>query len=281
MIWDCGRFRFEFPRPTLLMGIVNVTPDSFADGGRYFSTEAAVRHGLELVAEGADILDIGGESTRPGALPVPEDEELRRVLPVIERLAGAVAVPLSIDTRKGAVARAAVAAGVTILNDIAANREGDELWPLAARTGAGYVCMHMQGTPQTMQCEPHYAAVVPEVRAFFAERLAGLVAAGVRAEQVVFDPGIGFGKTLDHNLELLANLASFRSLMRPMVLGASRKSFLGRLLGVEVESRLPGSLACAAWAALAGVAIIRTHDVAATRQAVRVVEALQARQKSE
>ncbi|MBK9138120.1 MAG: dihydropteroate synthase [Verrucomicrobia bacterium] len=280
MIWDCGRHRFHFPRPVLLMGIVNVTPDSFSDGGRYFSTDAAVRHGQELVAEGADLLDIGGESTRPGAAPVAEAEEMRRVLPVIERLAREVAVPLSIDTQKAAVARAALATGATIVNDVAANRDDNELWPVVAATGAGYVCMHMLGTPQTMQREPRYGDVVAEVRAFFRDRLDRLAAAGVRPEQVVLDPGIGFGKTLEHNLELLANLASFKNLMRPMLLGASRKSFLGALLGVEIEARLPGSLACAAWAAQAGVELIRTHDVAATRQTVWVIEALNARRKS-
>lgn len=281
MIWDCGRFRFEFPRPALLMGIVNVTPDSFSDGGRYFTTDAAVRHGRELVAEGADILDIGGESTRPGAQPVEEAEELRRVLPVIERLAREVEVPLSIDTQKTAVARAAVAAGASIVNDIAAGRDDADLWRLVAGTGAGYVCMHMQGAPQTMQREPQYRAVVPEVRAFFTGRLARLTVEGIRPEQIVFDPGIGFGKTLEHNLELLANLGSFRSVMRPLLLGASRKSFLGRLLGVEVQDRLPGSLACATWAVQTGVEIIRTHDVAATRQAVRVVETFVTRRKIE
>jgi dihydropteroate synthase len=281
MIWDCGRHQFQFPRPVLLMGIVNVTPDSFSDGGRYFSTDAAVRHGLELAAEGADILDIGGESTRPGAAPVSEAEERRRVLPVIERLAREVAVPLSIDTQKAAVARDALAAGATIVNDIAANRDDNELWPVVAATGAGYVCMHMRGTPATMQDAPRYTAVVPEIHAFFADRLARLAAAGVRPEQVALDPGIGFGKTLEHNLELLAHLASFRSLMRPMLLGASRKSFLGALLGVETGARLPGSLACAAWATQAGVAVIRTHDVAATRQTVRLIEALRARRQAE
>ncbi len=280
MIWDCGRHQFRFPRPVLLMGIVNVTPDSFSDGGRYFSTDAAVRHGRALVAEGADLLDIGGESTRPGAAPVAETEEMRRVLPVIERLAREVAVPLSIDTQKAAVARAALATGATIVNDVAANRDDNELWPVVAATGAGYVCMHMLGTPQTMQREPRYGDVVAEVRAFFRDRLDRLAAAGVRPEQVVLDPGIGFGKTLEHNLELLANLASFKNFMRPMLLGASRKSFLGALLGVEIEARLPGSLACAAWAAQAGVELIRTHDVAATRQTVRVIEALDARRKS-
>ncbi len=275
MNWHCGRFAFTFPRPTLLMGIVNVTPDSFADGGRFLEAAAAVRHGLELVAEGADILDIGGESTRPGAAPVPEPEELRRVLPVIEQLAARTVVPLSIDTRKPAVARAALAAGASIVNDIAANRADPAMWREVAAAGAGYVCMHMLGTPATMQQAPRYDDVVRAVGDFFEDRLARLAAAGVTREQVALDVGIGFGKTLEHNLQLLARLRFYTSYGRPLLLGVSRKSFIGKLLGMAVEARLPASLACAVWAVQAGVGIVRTHDVAATTQAVRMVEALQ------
>jgi len=277
--WRARQFEFVFPRPTLLMGIVNVTPDSFADGGRYFDPAAAAAHALELAREGADILDIGGESTRPGAAPVSQAEELRRVLPVIESLAGRLAVPISIDTRKPAVARAALAAGASVVNDVAANRDDDALWRVTADAGAGYVCVHMQGTPQTMQLNPHYEEVVREVGEFFAERLGRLERAGVGREQAVLDVGIGFGKSVEHNLELLGALESFRKLGRPLVLGVSRKSFIGKLLGAEVGARLPGSLACAVWAVLAGVAIIRTHDVAATWQAVRMTEALRERQR--
>jgi dihydropteroate synthase len=274
MIWQAGQHRWEFPRPTLLMGVVNVTPDSFYDGGRYATPEAAVAHALELEREGADILDIGGESTRPGATPVDETEELRRVLPVIEALAGRARAALSIDTQKPAVARAALAAGASLVNDIATNREDPAMARLVAETGAGYVCMHMQGTPQTMQVAPQYTDVTAEVGAFFERQLARLTAAGVRAEQVVLDPGIGFGKTLEHNLRLLATLECFRRFKRPVLLGVSRKSFLGQLLGVPAAERLAGSLACAAWAVLRGVEIVRTHDVAATRQVVRTLEAL-------
>jgi dihydropteroate synthase len=277
--WRARQFEFVFPRPTLVMGIVNATPDSFADGGRCFDPAAAAAHALELAREGADIVDIGGESTRPSALPVSEAEELRRVMPVIESLAGRLSVPISIDTRKPAVARTALAAGASIVNDIAANRDDDTLWRVAADAGAGYVCMHMQGTPQTMQLNPCYTDVVREVGEFFAERLGRLERAGLGRQQVALDVGIGFGKTVEHNLQLLRALGSFRRLGRPLVLGVSRKSFIGKLLGAEVGARLPGSLACAAWAVLAGVAIIRTHDVAATCQAVRMTEALRGRQR--
>ena len=271
-------FTFTFPRPALVMGIVNVTPDSFSDGGQFFSADDAVAHALELVEQGADILDIGGESTRPNAAPVSEAEELRRVLPVIERLAARVAVPVSIDTQKPGVARAALAAGASIVNDIAANRGDDAMWRVVAEFQASYIAMHMQGTPQTMQQNPVYSDVVGEVEAFFVDRLARLAEAGVAAEQVVFDPGIGFGKTLEHNLQLLAGLGRFTRLHRPLLLGVSRKSFLGKLLGAEVMARLPAALACAVRAADAGVAVVRTHDVAPTVQALRMAEAVRSRE---
>ena len=274
MIWRACNFEFRFPRPTLVMGIVNVTPDSFSDGGRFLATDAAVRHALALIAEGADLIDIGGESTRPNAAPVDEAEELRRVLPVLEALAPVAKIPLSIDTQKPGVARAALRAGASVVNDVAANRTDDALWRIVADAGAGYVAMHMQGTPQTMQREPVYAEVVGDVRGFFAERLPRLQAAGIPAENVVLDVGIGFGKTLRHNLELLAALPGFRSFARPLLLGVSRKSFLGKLLGAEVEQRLPAALACASHAVAAGVQIIRVHDVLATVQAVRMTEAI-------
>lgn len=277
MIWEGRHHRWVFPRPALLMGVVNVTPDSFFDGGRHFDSASAIAHGEALAAEGAEILDVGGESTRPGARPVGEEEERRRVLPVVEALAQRRGVAVSVDTRKPGVARAALAAGAVIVNDVAANREDPALWQVVAEAGAAYVCMHMQGSPETMQSEPVYRDVVAEVHDFFAERLQRLAAAGVRSGQVALDVGIGFGKTVDHNLALLAALESFRSFQRPLVLGVSRKSFIGKLLGVEVQDRLPASVACAAWAVAHGVEVIRTHDVAATRQAVRLIEALRAR----
>jgi len=277
IIFRARRFEFVFPRPALVMGIVNVTPDSFSDGGKFFDPARAVAHALELVAQGADILDIGGESTRPGAAPVTEAEESRRVIPVIERLAAQVGIPLSIDTMKSAVARAALQAGASIVNDVAASREEDAMWKVVAEFRAGYICMHGQGTPQTMQANPVYADVVREVGGFFAGRLEKFQACGVPAEQVVFDVGIGFGKTVEHNLQLLASLRSFTTLQRPLLLGVSRKSFIGRLLGAEVAARLPASLACAVLAVESGVQIIRTHDVAETVQAVRMAEAVLAR----
>ena len=274
MLWTARQHQWTFPRPTLLMGIVNVTPDSFSDGGRFFSPDAAVERALELEAEGADLIDVGGESTRPDARPVDEAEERRRVLPVIERLTARLRAPISIDTRKPAIARAAVAAGAAIVNDVGAGASGRAMAELVAESGVGYVCMHMQGTPETMQRAPAYQDVVAEVRAFLTRHLARLGAVGVREEQVVLDVGIGFGKTLAHNLTLLHSLRTFRTLDRPLLLGASRKSFISRLLGVGLEERLPASLACACWAVEQGVQILRVHDVAATRQAVRMIEAL-------
>jgi dihydropteroate synthase len=279
MMLRAGQYEFTFPRPALVMGIVNVTPDSFFDGGRFLNAQAAVSHALQLVEQGAEIIDIGGESTRPGALPVAEPEELRRVMPVIEQLARRIKVPIAIDTVKLGVAQAALAAGASIVNDIAANREVDALWRLVAETRAGYVCMHMQGTPQTMQASPAYADVVREVRDFFAERIRRMSDCGVGRDQIMLDPGIGFGKTVKHNLQLLGATRSFTSLERPVLLGVSRKSFIGTLLGAELEARLPGALACACLAVTAGVQIIRAHDVAETVQAIRMTEAILANQR--
>jgi len=274
MIFRARQFTFTFPRPALVMGIVNVTPDSFSDGGQFLDPAAAVAHALEQVSQGAEIIDVGGESTRPGAAPVSETDELRRVLPVIEALARQVTVPLSIDTMKPAVARAALQAGGSLVNDVGANREDDAMWRVVAEARAGYVCMHMQGAPQTMQTNPVYTDVVREVGDFLVERLRRLNDSGVSADQVVLDVGIGFGKTVEHNLQLLAGLRSFTRLGRPLLLGVSRKSFLEKLLGAGVAERLPGALAAAGWAVQAGVQIIRTHDVAATVQAVRMTEAI-------
>jgi dihydropteroate synthase len=275
MIFRACQFEFVFPRPAVIMGIVNVTPDSFSDGGRFLDRAQAVDHALMMIAEGAEIVDVGGESTRPGADPVGEAEELARVIPVIEGLAGRIAVPISIDTQKPTVARAALQAGASIVNDIAANRAPDEMWKIVAETGAGYVAMHMQGTPQTMQINPTYQNVVAEVREFFSERLAKLRAAGIPPENVMLDVGIGFGKKFEHNLELLRRLKDFSDLERPMLLGVSRKSFLGRLAGSsDIADRLPAALACACWAVRCGVGVIRTHDVSATLQAVRMMEEL-------
>ncbi len=273
------QFEFVFPRPALIMGVVNVTPDSFSDGGKFLDASAAVAHALKLAADGAEILDLGGESTRPGAAPVAEAEELRRVLPVIRQLAGRVNIPISIDTLKPAVARAALAAGASIVNDVAAHREDSAMWCEVAEFRAGYVCMHARNLPPTTQENPVYGDVVRDVGEFFQERLGRLNAAGVAADQVVLDVGIGFGKTMEHNLQLLANLRSFTTMARPLLIGVSRKSFIGKLLGAGLNERLSASLACACLAVESGAQIIRAHDVAETVQAVRMAEALLARRK--
>jgi dihydropteroate synthase len=279
MLFTARQFEFRFPRPALVMGIVNVTPDSFSDGGRFLDADAAAAHALRLVEQGAEILDIGGESSRPGAQPVSEAEELRRVIPVIEKLVARVKVPLSIDTMKPAVARAALAAGASIVNDVgAATRTDFAMWRIVADFQAGYIVMHSQGTPATMQDQPVYEDVVHEVGDFFAEQLVALLnEGGVAPEQVALDPGIGFGKTLEHNLQLLAELKQFGRRNRPVVIGVSRKSFIQKLLGADVGGRLPASLACTALAVAAGAKIIRTHDVAETVQAVRMAEAVLSR----
>ena len=275
MILRARHYVFEFPRPPLLMGILNVTPDSFSDGGRFLETEAAVDQALRLEAEGADLLDIGGESTRPGASPVSEAEELRRVLPVIERLAGRLRIPISIDTMKPGVAQVAVEHGAAVVNDVAASRMSPGMWEVVARSGAAYVAMHMQGQPQTMQAHPHYEDVVAEVDAFFQERLERLTGRGIERDQIILDVGLGFGKTVDHNLRLLAGLGRFKKWGRPLLLGASRKSFIAAVAGgVGVGERLPGSLAAACWAVQMGAQLVRVHDVAATRQALAVAAAI-------
>ena len=252
----------------LVMGILNVTPDSFSDGGRWFGTEAAVARGDQLIAEGADIVDVGGESTRPGAAEVPLEEELRRVVPVVEALSTRVRV--SIDTTKPEVAEAAVAAGATLINDVSAT-----LWPVAAHCGVGWVAMHRRGTPATMQDDPRYGDVVAEVRDVLAERAARAHHAGVG--EVWIDPGIGFGKTVDHNLELLARLDALVATGHRVLVGTSRKAFLGVLaagpdgVAAPVADRLPGSLATATWALQQGAGMVRVHDVAATVQAALLV----------
>jgi dihydropteroate synthase len=275
MIWRIQGFDLAFPRPSMVMGILNVTPDSFSDGGLYFSTESALSHARQLIAEGAEILDIGGESSRPFAEPVSEGEELRRVIPVIERLKGGVKTLISIDTQKPSVAREAIKAGAAIVNDIAARRSDEDMARLAAESGAGYVLMHSLGAPQTMQINPTYENVVREVGEFFEKRMDWLERRGVQREQIVLDVGIGFGKTVEHNLQLLSALGRFQSLGRPMLLGVSRKSFIGKMFQADIGSRLPGAIACAVWAVQHGHHIVRTHDVGATLQALRMTEALQ------
>lgn len=254
------------------MGIVNVTPDSFSDGGRYLDRGAAIAHGEGLAAEGADVLDVGGESTRPGAAAVSAEEELARVLPVVAALAEA-GHRVSIDTSKAVVAERALAAGAAIVNDVTAL--GDPVMAdVVAAADAGLILMHMKGTPRTMQDDPTYEDVVAEVREFLATRLERACEAGVAEERIWLDPGIGFGKTIEHNLELIDRLGELRALGRPVVLGASRKTFLGRLTGRQVEDRLAASVAVAALGVARGADVLRVHDVAATRDAVTVAEAV-------
>ena len=275
-ILHCGAYTLDLARPRV-MGILNVTPDSFSDGGRFFDREAALRQGRVLVAEGADILDVGGESTRPGAETVPVQEELDRVIPVIEALAGELPVPLSVDTSKPEVMRAAVAAGASLINDVAALRRPGAL-AAAAASGVPVCLMHMQGEPGTMQQQPTYRDVVAEVRDFLAGRMAACEAAGIPRDRLLLDPGFGFGKTVAHNLALLRDLPALRGLGVPVLVGLSRKSMIGALLdGAPVGQRLYGSLAAAVLAVERGAAIVRVHDVAPTVQALRIVAAVRDR----
>jgi dihydropteroate synthase len=257
-----------------VMGVVNVTPDSFSDGGLFLDRKAALEHARELERQGAAILDIGGESTRPGASPVPEEEELRRVVPVMEALSqGGSRAQISIDTSKPAVARAALQAGATLVNDVTAFRGDPEMAELVAGGGADCCLMHMLGEPRTMQEDPRYEDVVSEVAAFLEERMEFAIAHGVPEERIMLDPGIGFGKTLTHNLELLGRLDEVVALGRPVVIGTSRKSFLGRLTGRDIGDRVPATIATNVIAYLAGAQVFRVHDVGAVHDALAVVAA--------
>jgi dihydropteroate synthase len=272
MFLDCGSRRLDLARPCV-MGILNVTPDSFADGGRYADVAKAVARATRMVEEGAAIIDVGGESTRPGAQPVPAEEELRRVMPVIEALSGRIDAVVSVDTSQPQVMRAAIAAGAGLVNDVRALAMPGALETVASSAAA--VClMHLRGEPRTMQADPSYADVVTEVRAFLARRAEACRAAGIAAERIAVDPGFGFGKTADHNLALLGRLGRLCELGFPVLVGLSRKSLVGRLTGRAVDDRLAGSLALAAIAVLCGASIVRAHDVAATVDAVRVAEAV-------
>ncbi|HXD88040.1 MAG TPA: dihydropteroate synthase [Urbifossiella sp.] len=272
-LWHIRDRILTIDRP-LVVGILNITPDSFSDGGEFFDVVKAVERGLQLVAAGADVLDLGGESSRPRATPVDEEEELRRVVPVVAGLVRQTQTPLSIDTMKPAVARAALEAGASIVNDVSGLRD-PAMIAVAAEFHAGAIVMHMQGTPATMQANPQYADVVREVGAFFEERLQTMTDAGVPREAICLDPGIGFGKKLEHNLALLANLGAFARFNRPICLGVSRKGFIGTVTGRPVQERLAGSLAVACFAAARGQAqLLRVHDVEATRDAVLLLEAI-------
>jgi dihydropteroate synthase len=250
------------------MGIVNVTPDSFSDGGQFIDADRAVCHALSLVDDGADILDIGAESTRPGAEPVPEDEEIRRVLPVIERVAKRVSVPISVDTTKAEVARRAIEAGAVIVNDVSGLTGDPQMPSVCARAGAGVVCMHRQGTPQTMQIAPRYDDVVAEIAEYLSGRIKDLEQQGIAHERIIIDPGIGFGKTSAHNLAILRNVARFRTMGRPVLIGHSRKRFLSKLLGRTVDELVAGTIGVAVALALQGTDVLRVHDVRAVRDAL-------------
>jgi dihydropteroate synthase len=266
---QCGRFRLDLASP-VVMGVINVTPDSFSDGGRFFDLPAALARAQEVVADGAAIVDVGGESTRPGAVPVDEEEELRRVIPLIERLAASLAVPVSIDTRKPGVMRRAIAAGAALVNDVSALSAPGAL-AAVAESGAAACLMHMKGEPPTMQDAPHYDDVVGEVRAFLKARVAACERAGIPRARLVVNPGFGFGKALEHNLALLAGLPAIAADGLPVLAGLSRKRMIGALTGRAEGDRLAGSLAAAVVAAINGARIIRAHDVRATVDALAVL----------
>lgn len=257
------------------MGIVNVTPDSFSDGGRFADADSAVAHGKALLAEGADILDVGGESSRPGSEPVPVDEELKRVVPVIDRLAREAGAVVSVDTTKARVAAEAIAAGAVIVNDISALRFDPRMADVVAAKQAGIVLMHMLGDPRTMQQDPRYGDVIGEISEFLRERCTFAVQAGINLDGIVIDPGIGFGKTVEHNLEILRRLAGFSGIGRPVLVGPSRKAFIGHLLGgLPAGERLEGTGAAVALAIAGGAAIVRVHDVGAMVRVVRIADAI-------
>jgi dihydropteroate synthase len=273
VLWQLRTRKLELPRRPLVMGIVNVTPDSFSDGGRFLDPGVAVAHALRLAADGADILDIGGESTRPYSHPVSADEERRRVLPVIEQIARELVIPISVDTSKASVAQAAVDAGAEIINDITGLEGDPNMVSLAVKSGTGVCVMHIQGTPQTMQDNPTYDDVVAEVRDYLQQRRDALTAAGIAVERICLDPGIGFGKTHEHNLALMSHCYELHALGCPLLVGHSRKGFLGKLLGDKETDRTNASVGAALSLAVQGVQIVRVHDVRPVREAMIAFEA--------
>jgi dihydropteroate synthase len=274
ILWKVGGDAIDLSAHALIMGVLNVTPDSFSDGGEFFATDKAVEHGRQMAAAGAEIIDVGGESTRPGAEAISADEEIARVIPVIEQLRGHVPGFISVDTSKAAVARAALEAGATIINDVTAGRGDPEMLGLAAERGAGIIFMHMQGTPRTMQTAPRYDDVVREVAYFFRQQYERALECGVDAMAIAFDPGIGFGKTVEHNLALLANLERLRVGDRPLVVGVSRKSSLGKMIGSNaMEDRLAPTIACTSLLRERGANVFRVHDVKENVAALRITEA--------
>ena len=278
--WKIGDRIFDLSRQGLIMGILNVTPDSFSDSGKFFTVEKAVEHGLRIVREGAQIVDVGGESTRPGAEPVAAEEELRRVIPVIEKLRAKIDTVISIDTSKAQVARAAIQAGASIVNDVTGGRGDVEIMPLVAETKSAFIIMHMQGNPRTMQMEPRYVDVVSEVADFFRQQYARALEYGINPMAIAFDPGIGFGKTLQHNLELLARLDELHVHDRPLVIGVSRKSFLAKLIdSSEMKDRLAPAVALTSFLRARGANVFRVHDVKENVNALRVTETILQRTK--
>ena len=273
IVLDCGGRSLDLSRPAV-MGILNVTPDSFSDGGIFLDPKKAVEHALQMVEEGADIIDIGGESSRPGAQSVSVDEELRRVLPVIRELRKQSKISISIDTTKSVVAAQAIEAGATMINDISAGRFDPEMFSVAAKANVPICLMHMKGTPQNMQKDPHYDDAVAEVKLFLKERIEAAKKAGVGQKQIIIDVGIGFGKRVEDNVALLKNLDQLQNLGCPILIGTSRKSFIGALTGAEVKDRLPGNLASLAIAIQKGASIARVHDVGATKQFLQVLTSL-------
>jgi dihydropteroate synthase len=272
--WRTREHTFPLQERVLIMGVLNVTPDSFSDGGRYLGVEAAVARAEEIEAEGADLLDLGGESSRPGSQPVPLDVELARVLPVLAALAGRIRIPISVDTTKAEVARRVLDSGAAIINDISALRNDPDMAAVLAKAQAGLILMHMQGTPATMQHHPGYTAVVEEVCDFLRSRVGAAVAAGIEVERIAVDPGFGFGKTSDHNLALLGALPALRVLDRPIVIGPSRKSFVGGILGRPVEEREWGTAAAVAVGVFQGAHVVRVHSVRQMKDVARVAQAL-------
>lgn len=273
LIWRVGSRTYDCRERTLVVGVLNVTPDSFSDGGLFDDPEAAVQRGVEMVAEGADMVDIGGESTRPGSDPVPADEERERVVPVIKRLAAEVDVPISVDTRKAEVAAAGMDAGATIVNDVSAGAD-PEMFGVVAGAGAGMVLMHMQGDPKTMQEAPRYVDVVAEVREFLEDRVGAARRSGIPFENLCVDPGIGFGKTLEHNLLLIKNIMALELIGRPILVGPSRKAFIGALLELETDQRVEGTAAAVAWMIGQSANMVRVHDVKEMVRVVRIVDAI-------
>ena len=274
-IWKIGERVFNVSRQGLIMGVLNVTPDSFSDGGKFFAPEKAIERGLTIAAEGAHIIDVGGESTRPGAEPIAVEEELRRVIPVIEKLRARIDVPISIDTSKSDVARAAIQAGASIVNDVTGGRGDEGMLPLVAETNSAFIIIHMQGTPRTMQNQPRYADVVLEIADFFRQQYARAIVYNIDPMSIAFDPGIGFGKTLDHNLELLAHLEQLRVHDRPVVVGVSRKSFLAKLIdSPDVGDRLASAVALTSLLRARGADVFRVHEVKENVSALRISEAI-------